>query len=79
MKALYQCAKIVRSLQNETIIRFGLIMFLFQSLNVFNLPVATKNLITNYTFFLNSFVAEVVIIYKLVHSFAEQLSGLVSL
>ena len=54
MKALYQCAKMAQTLQ-----RFGLIVFLFKSLNVFNLSAATKNLITNYTFFVNSFMAEV--------------------
>ena len=50
MKALYQCAKIAQSLQQKAIIRFGLIAFLFKSLNVFNLSAATKNLTTNYTF-----------------------------
>ena len=39
--------------------RFGLIVFLFQSLNVFNLLAETKSLITNYTFLANSFMAEV--------------------
>ena len=59
MKGLYQCAKIAQSLQKlKTIIRFGLNVFLFKSLNVFNLSAATKNLITNYTFFANSFMTE---------------------
>ena len=44
--------------QHKTIIRIGLIMFLFKRLNVFNLLEATKILITNYTFFVNSFMAE---------------------
>ena len=57
MKALYQCAKMAQSLQ-----RFGLIVFLFKSLNIFNLSAATKNLITNYTFFVKLFMAEVPII-----------------
>ena len=51
MKALYYCAKIA---QSKTIIRFEVIVFLFKSLNVFNLSAATENLITNYTF-VNSF------------------------
>ena len=51
MKALYQCAKIVKfTTQHKTIIRFGLIVLLFKRSNVFNLSAATKNLITNYTF-----------------------------
>ena len=59
MKGLYQCAKIAQSLQQlKTIIRFGLNVFLFKSLNVFNLSAVTKNLITNYTFFANSFMTE---------------------
>ena len=37
----------------------------------------TKNLIINDTFFVNSFMAEVPIIEKLVHSFVEQTNGLV--
>ena len=45
--------------QHNIIIHFVLIVFLFKSLNVFNLSAATKNLITNYTFFVNSFMAEV--------------------
>ena len=49
MKALYQCAKIAQSLLHKIIIRFGLIVFLFKSLNV-----ATKNLRTNYTFFVEA-------------------------
>ena len=44
--------------QHKTIIRIGLIVFLFKRLNVFNLLEATKILITNYTFFVNSFMAE---------------------
>ena len=47
--------------QHKTIIRFGLIVFLFKSLNVFKLPAATKNFITTSTF-VNSFVAGVSII-----------------
>ena len=43
----------------KTIIRFGVIVFLFKSVNVFNLTAATRKLITNYTFFVNSFMAEV--------------------
>ena len=31
-------------------------MLLFNILSVFNLPTATKNLITNYTFFVRSFM-----------------------
>ena len=31
-------------------------MFPFKSLSVFNLSAATKNLITNYTFFVNSLI-----------------------
>ena len=51
MKAIYQCAKIAKNVttQHKTIIRFGLV-FLFKSLNVFNLSAATKILTTNYTF-----------------------------
>ena len=55
-------------------------MFLFKSLNLFEMPInlyLTKNLIINYTFFVNSFMAEVPIIEKLVHSFVEQTNGLV--
>ena len=48
--------------QHKTIICFGLIVFLFKSLNVFNLLAATKRLITNYTFSVNSFMVEVPII-----------------
>ena len=66
------------TMQRKTIIRYGLNVFLFKSLNVFNLPAATKNLITNYTFFVNSFMAAVTIISKLVHLFAKQMNGLVS-
>ena len=45
MKASYQCAK--------TLDHYSLWahVFLFKSLNVFNLPAATKNQRTNYTFF----------------------------
>ena len=62
MKALNQCAKIAQKFitQHKTIIHFGLIVFLFKSLNVFNLPAATKSLITNYTFLINSFMLEVI-------------------
>ena len=42
--------------QHKNIIRFGLIVFLFKSLNVFNLSAATKNLIANYTFFVSLFM-----------------------
>ena len=45
-------------MQRKTIIRYGLNMFLFKSLNVFNLSAATKNLTTNYTFFVNSFICK---------------------
>ena len=70
MKALCQCAKIYNTtfinskfiIQHKTIIRFGLIVFLFKSLNAFNSSAARKNLITNNKFFINSFVAEVPII-----------------
>ena len=48
--------------QHKTITRFGVIVFLFKSVNVFNLSAATRKLITNYTFFVNSFMAEVSII-----------------
>ena len=51
MKALHKCDKIAQSLQYKTIIRFRLTVFLFKSLNVFNLSAATKNLRTNYIFF----------------------------
>ena len=44
---------------HKTIIRFRLIVFLFKSLNEFNLPAATKNWVTNYTFVVNSFIPEV--------------------
>ena len=54
------CSKFTR--QHKTIIRFGPIVLLFKSLNVFTLSAATKNLITNYTFIVNSFMAEVPII-----------------
>ena len=46
-KALQQCAKVAESLQRD-IICFGLTVFLFTSLNVFNLLAATKNLRTNF-------------------------------
>ena len=62
MKVLYQCAKIVKfTTQHKTIIRFGLIVLLFKRLNVFNLLAATKNLIINYTFFVNSVLTGVFI------------------
>ena len=48
--------------QHKTIIRFEVIAFLFKSLNVLNLSAATKDLITNYTFFVNSFITELPII-----------------
>ena len=47
--------------QHKAIIRFGPIVFLFKSLNVFNLSTAAKNLLTNYTFFVNSFMVGVAI------------------
>ena len=65
--------------QHNTIICFGFIVFLFKSLNVFNLSEATKSLITNYKFLVSSFMVEVPIIKNLVHSFVEQINGLVSL
>ena len=75
-----QFAKIAQSLQhNIDHYSLGFIVFLFKSLNLFNLTAAAKNLITNYTFFINYFVAEVPIISKLVHSFAEEINGLVTL
>ena len=58
MKALYQCAKIAQSLQHNIRQLFELIAFFLKSLNLFNLSAATKNLIRNYTFFVNSFMAE---------------------
>ena len=51
MKALYQCAKIAQSLQHKTIIRFGLIVFLFKSLMYLTFQQQQKTLRTNYTFF----------------------------
>ena len=45
-------------MKNKTIISFGLIFFLFKTLNVFNLSAATKDFIANYTFFINLFMAE---------------------
>ena len=50
MKALYECAKIGQNLQ-RTIIRFWLCIFI-QFWIVFKLSAATKNLRTNYPFFL---------------------------
>ena len=52
MKALYRCAKIAQSLQRNLrpLFALGLLSF-YPSLNVFNLLAATKNLRTNYTFF----------------------------
>ena len=71
------CKKLLKlKTQHKTIIRFGLIVFLFKSQNVFNLLAATKNWITNYTFFVNSFMVEVPNTQELVHSFAEQINGL---
>ena len=62
MKVVYHCVKIAKfTTQYKTIIRFGLIVFLFKSLNVFNLSAAAKNLITNYNFFVDSFMAGVFI------------------
>ena len=62
MKAVYHCVKIAKfTTQYKNIIRFGLIVFLFKSLNVFNLSAAAKNLITNYNFFVDSFMAGVFI------------------
>ena len=54
------CKKLLKlKTQHKAVIRFGLIVFLFKSSNVFNLLAATKNWITNYTFFVNSFMVEV--------------------
>ena len=55
MEALYQCSKIAQSLQRNirALFALGLLCF-YSSLNVFNLSVATKNLRTNYTFFVKS-------------------------
>ena len=68
-ESIISVCQIAQGLQNktigqslQTIIRFGLIVFLFKSLNVFNLSAATKSLITNYTFLVNSFMAEIHII-----------------
>ena len=52
MRAIYQCAKIAQSLQRNFTC-FGYIVF-YSSLNVFNLLAVTKNLRTNYTFFVKS-------------------------
>ena len=54
MKALYQAAKNCSKFitQHKTIIRFGSIVFLFNSLNLFNFSAETKILRTNYIFFL---------------------------
>ena len=53
MEALYQYAKIARSLQRNRrpLFTLGLLCF-YSSLNVYNLSAATKNLIANNTFFL---------------------------
>ena len=76
MKASYKCAKIAQSLQHNIRPLFALgLVLLFNRLCVFNLSAATKNLLTNYTFFVNFFMAEVTVIQKLVHSFAEQMNG----
>ena len=75
MKALYQCTKIGQSFQhNKNIICSGLIRFLFKSLNVFNFSAASKNLITNSSFFINSSFNSLT-----PPSFAEQINGLVSI
>ena len=52
MEALYQFAKIAQNLQRNIrpLFALGLLCF-YSSLNVFNLPAATKNLRANYTFF----------------------------
>ena len=52
MEALYQRAKIAQSFQRNMrqLFTMGLLCF-YSSLNVFNLSAATKNLRTNYTFF----------------------------
>ena len=52
MEALYQRAKIAQSFQRimRQLFTMGLLCF-YSSLNVFNLSAATKNLRTNYTFF----------------------------
>ena len=52
MEALYQWAKIVQSLQRSITPLFALcLLCCYSSLNVFNLSAATKNLGTNYNFF----------------------------
>ena len=53
MEALYQFAKIAQNLQRNIrpLFALGLLCF-YSSLNVFNLSPATKNLKTNYTFFI---------------------------
>ena len=53
MEALYQYAKIARSLQRnkKPLFTLGLLCF-YSDLNVHNLSAATKNLRTNNTFFL---------------------------
>ena len=50
--AIYQCAKIAQSLQHNIrpLLVLGLLCF-YSGLNVFNLSAATKNLRTNYAFF----------------------------
>ena len=63
MKALYKCAKIAQSLQHNIRPFFTLDLLYFSSkVSVFNLLAVTKTLITNYYFFINSFMAEVPII-----------------
>ena len=39
------------NMQHKTIVRIGLIVFLFKNLNVRNLSAATENLRIDYTFF----------------------------
>ena len=66
-------------LRKKECILFVFIKFLFKSLNVFNLLAATKSLITNYSFLVNSFIRQSTYHIKLVHSFAEKINGLVFL
>ena len=54
-------------------------VFIQKFLNVFSMSAAAKKLIRNYTIFVNSPITELPIIQKLVHSFSEQINGLVSL
>ena len=54
MEALYQCAKIAQSLQNNIRPLFALgLLWFYSNLNVFNLSAAIKILRIIYSFFLN--------------------------